>query len=303
MRIVVTGATGFLGTKLCHRLVRDRHEVTAFTRDASRSRDDLHPKVTVISWAEGAPRWEQLVDGADALVNLAGEPIAQRWTARSKERILRSRVAATERLHGPVERAATRPKVLVNASAIGYYGPHDDEELTEESRPGTDFLAAVCVKWEEAARRFEPLGLRVVRLRTGVVLSPDGGALPQLLLPFKMHSGGPVGTGRQWVSWIHVDDLVEILVLALENAAASGAINGTAPNPVRNADLAAELGRVMNRRLWFPGSAAAAVAKAKLGDGATIVLDGQRVLPKRAEALGYKFGYSHLRAALEHLLG
>src|SRR5258706_2031594 len=210
MRVIVAGGTGFIGARLCERLVAKGHETIVLTRDASRSRDHLHPKVQVVSWAEGATAWEGLVDGAGGIVNLSGETIARRWTARAKERIVSSRVNAAVRLKAAVEKAKSKPSVLVNASAVGYYGPHGDEILTEESGPGSDFLAAACVKWEEAAQALEPLGLRVVRLRTGVVLGEEGGALAKMLPPFKAFAGGPLGSGHQWMSWSHLDDVADL---------------------------------------------------------------------------------------------
>lgn len=301
MRVVLTGGTGFIGSRLCERLVFRGHEVIVLTRDASRSRDHLHPKVRVESWAEGAPRWESLVDGAAGLLNLAGESIAQRWTAGAKERIVRSRVAATERLFTAVEKAKVRPRVLVSASAVGYYGPRGDEELTEEAAPGADFLAETCLKWEEAARRFEGLGLRVVRIRTGLVLAPDGGALARMLLPFKAFAGGPLGSGRQWVSWIHRDDLVELFVFVLEHPDVSGVLNGTAPSPVTMGQLGKALGRALGRPSFLP--VPEPILKVALGEMSTLLLEGQRVVPAHARSLGFSFRFPDIGPALQDLVG
>jgi uncharacterized protein (TIGR01777 family) len=295
MRVIVTGGTGFVGSKLCESLVAKGHEVILFTRDASRSRDHIHPRVRVVSWAPGAA-WESWVDGAGGIVNLAGENIAQRWTAAAKARIVSSRVEAAARLCAAIEKAAVRPSVLVNAAAVGYYGPRGDEVLAEDASPGTDFLATTCVAWEEAARKAEPLGVRVALIRTGLVLGGDGGALAKMLPPFKAFAGGPVGSGAQWMSWIHRDDLVALFAFALGNPAAKGAINGTAPNPVTMKEFATALGHVLHRPSFLPAPAVA--VRLLLGEMATVVLDGQRVVPKKAEALGFPFRFTEIEAAL-----
>ncbi|MDL2718518.1 MAG: TIGR01777 family oxidoreductase [Acidobacteriota bacterium] len=300
MRVIVTGGTGFIGSRLSENLFAKGHEVVLFTRDASRSRDQLHPGINVVSWAPGAT-WESWVDGAGAIVNLAGESIAQRWTEAAKHRILASRVDAAARLCAAIEKAAVKPSVLVNAAAVGYYGPHGDETLDEDSPPGTDFLATTCVAWEGAARRAEPLGVRVVLLRTGVVLGGDGGALAKMLPPFKAFAGGPIGSGEQWMSWIHRDDLVALFAFAIENPKATGPINGTAPNPVTMKEFAKALGHALHRPSLFPAPAAA--VRLLLGEMATVVLDGQRVVPRKAAALGFKFRFTDVEAALRDVTG
>jgi uncharacterized protein (TIGR01777 family) len=300
MRIVVSGASGFIGTKLCERLVAGGHEVTALTRDASRSRDHLHPRVKVVSWAEGAS-WEHVVDGANGIVNLAGESIAQRWTAKAKDRILKSRLSALDRLRAAVEKAEKKPEVLVSASAAGYYGPHGAEELTEASPPGDDFLARVCVAWEEAARRFAPLGVRVVCVRTGLVLGREALALKRMSIPFLLFGGGPVGSGAQWVSWVHLDDLADLYVYALENASVEGAMNGTAPAPVPNRDLSRALGNALHRPSWIPVPAFA--MRTALGEMSAVLLDGQRVVPARTTSLGFRFRHAEVGEALRDIYG
>ncbi|MGA7991255.1 MAG: TIGR01777 family oxidoreductase [Thermoanaerobaculia bacterium] len=300
MRVIVAGGTGFIGPKLCERLVARGHDVVALTRDASRSRDHVHPKVRVASWAEGAA-WEGFVDGAGALVNLAGETIAQRWTASAKDRIATSRLQAAARLRAAVDKAAQKPGVLVNASAVGFYGPHGDEILAEDAPAGNDFLARLCVDWEAAARSLEPLGLRVVMLRTGIVLGAGGGALAKMLPPFKAFAGGPLGTGKQWMSWIHEGDLVELFVFAIENPAVSGPLNATAPNPVTMRDFATALGRALHRPSF--AKAPAVAIRLALGEMATVVLDGQRVVPKKALDLGFTFRFTDVLAALRDVVG
>jgi uncharacterized protein len=300
MRVIVTGGTGFIGPKLCERLVAKGHDVIALTRDASRSRDHVHPKVRVVSWAEGAA-WEGFVDGAGALVNLAGETIAQRWTASAKVRLRTSRLDAAARLRDAVERAGKKPEVLVNASAVGFYGPHGDEILDESAPPGDDFLARLCVDWESAARALEPLGLRVAMLRTGVVLGADGGALAKMLPPFRAFAGGPLGSGTQWMSWIHGSDLVEMYLWAIENPAVAGPVNATAPNPVTMRDFAKSLGKALHRPSFMPAPAAA--IRLALGEMATVVLEGQRVVPRKALDLGFRFRFTDVLAALKDVVG
>jgi uncharacterized protein (TIGR01777 family) len=295
MRVIVTGGTGFIGSRLCESLVAKGHEVVLFTRDASRSRDQLHPRIGVVSWAPGAA-WESWVDGAGAIVNLAGENIAQRWTQAAKQRILGSRVDAAARICAAIAKAAVKPSVLVNAAAVGYYGPHGDETLDEDSPQGTDFLATTCAAWEEAAKKAEALGVRVARIRTGLALGADGGALAKMLPPFKAFAGGPIGSGKQWISWIHRDDLVALFVFAIENGNVHGPINGTAPNPVTMKEFARALGRALHRPSLLPVPAAA--VRLLLGEMATVVLDGQRVVPKKAEALGFTFRFTEVEAAL-----
>lgn len=299
MRVVVAGGTGFIGTRLSARLIADGHEVVVLTRNAQKSRDHIHPSVRVASWAPGAD-WESLVDGAGAIVNLAGESIAQRWTAGGKTKIVESRLDAVRRLHEAVAHAKLKPAVVVNASAVGYYGPHGDEEQTEESRSGVDFLADTCVKWEKAARTFEDLGMRVVRVRIGIVLGEEGGALAKMLPPFRLGAGGPLGTGKQWMSWIHVDDLVELLLWAVKTPTVTGVVNATAPNPVTMKEFATTLGHVLHRPAIAPVPEFA--LKLLLGEMSTMVLQGQRVLPKKTEALGFRFKHPLLEEALRDAL-
>ncbi len=238
----------------------------------------------------------------DAIVNLAGESIASgRWTAARKAAIRSSRVEATRALVDAAAAASPRPKVLVNASAIGYYGAHGDEPLDETAAPGADFLARVCVEWEAEARRAEALGLRVVLLRLGVVLAPDGGALSAMLLPFRAGLGGAIGGGRQWMSWVHRDDVVGLLREAVGNAEYAGPVNATSPNPVTNRDFTRALGRALHRPTVLPVPGIG--LRLLLGEMATMLLTGQRVLPKAAERLGYAWQQPELPAALERCVG
>lgn len=295
MSVVVTGGTGFLGSALVSALLAKGREAVVVSRDPSRAR---------VPGGAKAVSWEDLptaVDGASAVVNLAGETIAQRWTTSAKARIVSSRAEAAERVGAALRRASARPSVLVNASAVGFYGDRGDEELTEASAPGTGFLAETTSAWEEAARRAAPDGVRLVLPRIGVVLGEEGGALSKMLLPFRLGLGGPLGNGRQWMPWIHRDDLVSLLLALLDDSRYEGPVNATAPDPVTMRDFAATLGRVLRRPAFAPAPAFA--IRAAMGEMAALVLDGQRVLPRRAASLGFPFRFPSLEPALRDLLG
>jgi uncharacterized protein len=294
MRIVVAGGTGFLGRPLVARLERDGDEVRVLSRQPSSPRD--------LAWTPDgtAGPWAAALDGADAVVNLAGVSIAgSRWTAAHKAQIRESRLRATRSLVAAIQQAQRPPAVLLSGSAIGYYGPHGEETLTEEARPGTDFLASVCAEWEAEARRAAGHA-RVVLLRTGIALEKDGGALPEMALPFKLFAGGPVGSGRQYYSWIHRNDWVALATHALRTRAISGPLNLTAPNPTPNREFARTLGRVLRRPAFMPAPAFA--LRIILGEMAdALLLSGQRVVPARAEAAGFRFEYPILEDALRSI--
>jgi uncharacterized protein (TIGR01777 family) len=252
-----------------------------------------------------AGAWAEQVTDCEAVVNLAGESVfGRRWNEEYKARLRDSRVRTTENVVQALTRKPTTaggaPRVLVNASAIGYYGPHGGEEVTEETPPGDDTLARLCVDWEQAARGVEAAGVRVVLIRIGVVLDKEGGALRQMLMPFKLGLGGPAGSGRQWVSWIHHQDLVGILTLALDKVEAHGPINGTAPNPRTNKEFSRALGRALHRPSFMPVPAFA--LRLRFGQVAEILTTGQRVLPQRAQALGYRFRFPEIDEALRDVL-
>lgn len=303
MKVVVTGSTGFIGAPLCRELTNAGHEVVALSRNAASARKAFGTGIKVVGWDPATGEIPlSAIDGADAIVNLAGESIAAgRWTRERKERILASRIQAVRGLVETTRRAANPPKVMVNASAIGFYGPHGDEEIREDDPPGDDFLARVCVAWEAEAKKAEALGLRVVLVRIGVVLGEGGGALAQMLTPFKLFAGGPIGTGRQWFSWIHRDDVIGIIRLALEHEEVRGPINATGPQPLTMRDFARTLGRVLGRPSWLP--VPAFILRAALGDMADMLLTGQRVLPAKATAAGYRFRFETAEAALRDVLG
>ncbi|MCS6953851.1 MAG: TIGR01777 family oxidoreductase [Bryobacterales bacterium] len=299
MRIVITGGTGFVGRRLVRRLIRDGHVLHLLVRPG---RTGVGPSVECSVWdvLAGEPPGEALAP-ADAIVHLAGEPVAQRWTPETKRRIRDSRVAATQRLVAALARLPQRPRVLVCASAVGYYGSRGDEILTEDSSPGRGFLPEVCVAWERAAAEAEALGLRVVRLRIGIVLGPEGGALARMLPPFRLGAGGRLGPGSQWMSWIHVEDLVDLIRFALTADGFRGAVNAVAPNPVRNSEFTETLATVLRRPALVPTPALA--LRVLFGEMAeAVLLASQRVFPRAAEAAGFSFRYPGLASALRNLL-
>lgn len=302
-RVVVTGATGGIGRALIAALRERGDEVIALSRDQERGRQALGPGVEVMAWrdpTETAPPAEAL-GGADAVVHLLGEPVAQRWSDEAKAKIRDSRVQSTRRLVAALRELADeqRPSVLVSQSATGFYGPSDDRPLDEEAPAGTDFLAQVVSAWEGEAQAAEPY-LRVARTRTGVVLSPDGGALARMLPFFRLGIGGPVAGGRQYVPWVHLDDVVAGLIFCVDDAAVGGAVNLTAPNPVTNAQFSHALGRALSRPAILPVPAFA--LRVLYGEMAQIVITGQRVLPRRLEQLGFDFAQPQVEPALRAVL-
>ncbi len=306
MRIFMTGGTGLVGSRLIPRLL-DRHDIVVLlTRRPDAARQKWGDRCTVV---EGDPMqagaWMKAIDDCDAVVNLAGEGVFnRRWSAAFKQLLRDSRVKTTEHVVEALAKsphnAAGTARVLVNASAIGYYGPHGDEELTEETPPGDDDLARLCVEWEKAARAAEAHGIRVAIVRVGVVLDKEGGALRQMMTPFKFFMGGPVGNGRQHVSWIHHADLIGLILMALDESRAVGPINGTAPNPVTNKVLSKALGRAMGRPSFM--AVPKFILRIMLGQVAGLVTQGQRVLPRRALELGYTFKFPEINGALKDIL-
>ena len=254
MRLVVTGATGFIGSALCAALLEQGHALTLFTRGSPRDANTGTKRW--LHWTPGTLRdWDAALDGVDGVINLAGEPIAEKkWTHTQRRRIEKSRIDATHSLVQACAKVRQKPNFLINASAVGYYGPRGDEILTEDAPPGDDFLGILCQAWEEEAQKAEELGLRVVRLRTGIVLGPGGGALTKMAKPFKFFLGGPLGSGKQWMSWIQLEDLLRMFLLVIENPLARGPINATSPNPVQNKEFSRTLGKVIHRPVLGAGS-------------------------------------------------
>ncbi|HEU4382711.1 MAG TPA: TIGR01777 family oxidoreductase [Anaeromyxobacteraceae bacterium] len=296
MRVFVTGATGLIGRALCRSLLEGGHSVLALSRRAAPQ--GLPAGAEPVQGDPAAPgRWQEALAGCDACLNLAGEPVAAgRWTRARKQAIRDSRVLATRNVAAVV--AERGPAVLVNASAIGYYGPRGDEALDESAPPGSDFLSRTCVEWEGAAAPAAKRA-RVVLARTGLVLAREGGALPRMALPFKLFAGGPIGDGSFWQSWVHLADEVGLLAWALREERLAGPLNATAPAPVRNRDLARALGRALHRPSFLPAPALA--VRVLIGEMAEVAVTGQRVLPARALDLGYRFRYSEVEAALRDL--
>lgn len=297
MNITVTGGTGFIGKRLVERLLADGHIVHIVGRSP---RTALPPDTRFSLWdaMAGEPPMECLEE-ADAVVHLAGEPIAQRWTPEIKRRILASRVDGTRHLVQAIARRSRPLPVLVSVSGIDYYGPRGDEILTESSTSGKGFLPEVCIGWEREAREAEKLGARVVILRFGLVLGM-GGALGKMLPPFKMGLGGRLGDGRQWMSWIHAEDVVSLILFVLEQPAVKGPVNATSPNPARNAEFTHTLARVLRRPAILPVPLSG--LRLLFGEMSEVLLASHRVLPKAAETAGFKFGFPDLGPALKHLL-
>ena len=299
MNITITGATGFIGRRLVARLLASNHSLHLLVRHA---KIGLGSQVRCSIWnaLELEPAPESLA-GADAVIHLAGEPVSQRWTPAAKRRILESRVEGTRRLIEAVGRQSRRPSVLICASAVGLYGSRGSESITESAPPGEGFLSEVCLAWEREADSAAALGLRVVKLRTGVALGKEGGALAQILTPFRWGAGGKVATGEQWMSWIHVEDLAGLIEFALDTPGVRGPMNAVSPNPVTNSDFTRELATVLRRPAVF--SIPASALRALYGEMAEIVLSSQRVVPRVALSAGFQFRFPELGPALRNLLG
>jgi len=294
MKFVLTGASGFIGRRLRAHLAQQGHDAACLGRRAA-----IRPGWYVWNPEQGEPPQEALRD-AQAVIHLAGEPVAQRWTPAARSAIRDSRVTGTEHLLAGLRAADPRPTALVSASATGYYGAHGSEPLDEEAPPGADFLAEVCVAWEAQAERAGELGLRVTRVRTGVVLDRAGGALARMLLPFQLGIGGPVAGGRQYLPWVHAEDVVAIFLTALGDERWSGPVNATAPVPVTNREFSKALGRVLHRPAVLPVPGIA--LRALYGEMAEIVTTGVRAVPARALTLGYEFRHPDLEEALRSAL-
>jgi uncharacterized protein (TIGR01777 family) len=305
MRVFITGGTGLIGVRLVRALRQRGDEVVVLSRQAD-AWQRVGPDVQTVAGdpTEAGP-WQDRLAECDAVVNLAGAGIFdKRWNEAYKATIRDSRVRSTENVVAALAKQPARadgsPKVLVSGSAIGYYGPHGDEELTEDSPPGNDFMARVCVDWEAAARQAESAGVRVALVRTGVVLDKAGGALKQLLTPFRLGAGGPVGSGKQYLSWIHHADEVGIILLALDHPEAKGPLNATAPHPVTNKEFGKALGAALGRPAFVPTPAFG--LRLLLGEVAEVITTGQRVLPARPPALGYQFRHPEIGPALRQIV-
>lgn len=303
MRVIITGGTGLLGRPLSAALVQQGYEVTMLSRRPDKVQD-MPPGVKIVAWdGESSQGWGHLADGTDAIINYAGESIAGgRWSAERKRKIRQSRVDAGKAVMQAISAAAVKPKVLIQASGIDYYSPQtSDQAVTEAAPPGSDFLSKVCFDWEASTAAAKAQGVRRPVVRTGIVLATEGGALPRLLLPFKLFAGGPLGSGEQWLPWIHIADHVRAVQFLIDNEAADGPFNLVAPNPVTNQEMAKAIGEVMGRPAFVPAPAFA--MRAALGEMATLVLEGRRVVPSKLQALSFSFKYETVLPALRALLG
>ncbi len=299
MRVIITGGTGLIGRSLAADLAADGHSVIVLSRSPERAQPP--EGVTVAAWdARSADGWGYLVEGSDGIVNLAGESLLGYWTGAKKRRILRSRLDSAAAVVEAVEAARAKPRVLIQASATGYYGPRGSEIVREDTPPGTGFLAGIAVEWEASTAPVEPMGVRRVIIRTGTVLSTEGGGLPLLMLPFRFFVGGPLGGGQQWMPWIHVTDEVRAIRFLLLDNGASGPFNVAAPNPLTNAEFARDLGRAAGRPSLLPVPAFA--LRLVLGEMSSVVLNGQRAVPGRLLEQGFAFRFPRAAGALEDLL-
>lgn len=298
MNYLVTGATGSIGSQLVNALLSAGHSVNYLARTRSKSMDS---RAAFHCWSVGEKPPLNSVPRLDTVIHLAGEPVTQRWTEAAKRRIYESRTVGTRDLVSAIGESKHQPATLVCASAIGYYGNRGDEILTEESRAGRGFLADLCVRWEQEAVRAREFGLRVVPIRIAAVLGRQGGALPKILTPFRVGLGGKLGSGRQWMSWIHVDDLVRLFMFASKNTAIESALNGASPNPVTNAEFTKTLSDVLRRPA--PWTIPQFALKVAFGEMAEVLLDSARVVPAAAEQAGFRFEYTELKKALEECVG
>ncbi|MGG1573274.1 TIGR01777 family oxidoreductase [Fictibacillus sp. NRS-1165] len=297
MKIAITGGTGLIGSAVTDLLLSDHNEVYILTRSRKVTDDDnLH----YVEWLGSSSSPEKELDGMDAFINLAGESIHGRWTEEKKKNIMESRLQATEEVLRILGKLPEKPSVLVNASAVGYYGSAEQERFTERSSPKNEnFLSAVAQKWEQKASEAKELGIRTVFTRFGVVLSKKGGALSQMEMPYKLFAGGRIGSGRQWISWVHLEDAARLIAYAIESEI-EGPLNVTSPFPVQNNDFGKELGEIIRRPHWLPAPAFA--IKTVLGEMSVLILEGQHAYPEKALQSGFKFRFPRLQEALKDLL-
>lgn len=303
MRIIISGGSGLIGRALTKELIADGHEVGIISRNPNRLKG-LPNDVKAFGWSD--KEFIEHFEGIDAVINMVGasiagdSPLKMRWTPRRKRQILESRVKGGEMITQAIQSVSDKPKVLIQQSAVGYYGPRGDEIVDESFPNGDDFLAEVTRHWEDSTKPVEALGVRRVITRTGLVFSSKGGIFPLFTLPFSLFVGGPIGSGQQYLSWIHIDDLVNAIRFIIETESAEGVFNATSPNPVKNADFARVLGKAMKRPAFVP--VPSFVLKLALGEASTLALDGQRVVPKRLLEAGTTFRYKTLTDAFASLL-
>ena len=301
-RIIVTGATGLIGRKLVNALMQRGYNVVVFSRSVNKAKTIFPNPVEIVEWDYLKPEfWKSNLENSDAVVHLAGINLfAKRWNDNFKKEVIRSREVSTRNLVEAIKTCSNKPEVFISASGIGYYGDSGDDVLTEESTAGNDFLAEVCKVWESESQKASKYGIRNIQIRTGLVLSPEDGALKQMLPVFKLFIGGPLGNGKQWASWIHIDDIVGIYIHAIDNAKLKGAINAASPNPVKMKEFAKTLGHVLNRPSLFPVPKFA--LKLVVGEAAEVVTASQKVDVHKLLDNGYRFKFENLEAALRDLI-
>jgi uncharacterized protein len=297
MKIAITGGTGLVGKALSNELVRNGHEVFILTREI---KEQSNPNVKFIQWLNPGDQPENQLEGIDAIVNLAGATINGRWTKEYKQKIIGSRIKATTEVKRIIMALNNKPPVLINASAVGYYGTSLAGEFNEQSGPGNDFLSDTVQRWESAANEVKEFGTRVVLCRFGLILDKNGGALPKMILPYKLFGGGKVGTGDQWLSWIHIMDVIHGIIFAIESPNLEGPVNFVAPSPVTMDQFGKALSQVMGRPHWLPVPSFA--LKIALGEMSMLVLEGQKAIPKKLLNSGFSFQYPELEKALREIL-
>jgi uncharacterized protein len=301
-KIIITGATGLIGAKLCNALVKRGDDVTIFTRNISRGKKELQEIKKIVEWDYRKPeQWKSELNGKDAVIHLAGANLAgRRWSEQYKKIIIDSRITSTKNLISGMEDIDEKPDLFICASAVGYYGDKDEELITEQSPPSNDFLADLCKKWEREASKAEFLGMRRVSLRQAPILSKKEGMLKEMKLPFKLFLGGPIGTGKQWLPWIHIEDLVNIYLFLLENKNITGPVNAASPNPVRMSEFAEVMGKVLQRPSYFKiPKFLIRIIKGEVADSVTA---SQRVLPQKLLDAGFDFNFKDVQTALRDLL-
>lgn len=297
MKVVIAGGTGFVGRALSNLLLQKGHDVIVLTRNKNKQSD---ARITYIEWLNNESIEYEKLNDVDAIINLAGESINNRWTTTMKEHILTSRLKTTESIHQLIKKLSKKPNVYIQASAIGFYGTSDTETFTEKhEQAGNDFLAKVVSNWEQIGKRIENEGIRTVYMRFGVVLDRNEGALPRLVFPYKLFTGGTIGNGKQWISWIHINDVCKLILFAIEQKDLNGIVNVTAPNPVQMKTFGKTVSRVLKRPHWLP--VPAFVLKTMLGEMSMLILKGQRVLPEKALQHGFTFQFNTVQETLEDL--
>ncbi len=300
MRIIITGGSGLIGRALAHSLANDGHELIVLSRNPKAVKN-LPQRARAEGWdGKAVQGWGQFANGADAIVNLAGATISERWSEARKQEIRESRVNAGTAVVEAVKAAEKKPRAVIQSSAVGYYGPRGAEEITEEVHAGNDFLAGICKDWEASTSELDGMGIRRVIIRTGVVLDKNGGALPRMVMPVKLFVGGPLGSGQQYFPWIHLQDEVAAIRWLIDNAQARGVYNLSAPQPLANKAFTRAIGKVLGRPTFMPVPAFA--MHAMFGEMSTLLLDGQREIPARLLKEGFKFKFTDAEAALRDVL-